>query len=169
MPYTVRMPIESFAAQNCSIARTLSILGERWTILVLRELFLGRRRFDEIQPVLGIATNILSRRLDTLVDEGIVERHRYSDHPNRFEYRLTEKGRELQPVLLGLLHWGDRHTAGRRGPPLETLHTECDHAFHMVPTCSHCGGEVRPSSVRARPGPGASAEQRRQARRRQAA
>jgi DNA-binding HxlR family transcriptional regulator len=159
------MPIESFASQNCSIARTLSVLGERWTILVLRELFLGRRRFDEIQAELGIATNILSRRLATLADEGIAERHRYSEHPERFEYRLTEKGLELQPVLLGLLRWGDRHTAGRRGPPLETVHTECDHAFHMVPTCSHCGDEVKPRNVRSRPGPGATPEQRERARR----
>jgi DNA-binding HxlR family transcriptional regulator len=163
------VPIESFASQNCSIARTLAILGERWTILVLRELFLGRRRFDEMQPELGIATNILSRRLATLVDEGIAERHRYSDHPQRFEYRLTEKGRALQPVLLGLLRWGDRYTAGRRGAPLETVHTECDHAFHMIPTCSQCGGEISSSTVRARPGPGATAEQRKRARRRQAA
>jgi DNA-binding HxlR family transcriptional regulator len=162
------MPIESFSAQNCSIARTLSVLGERWTILVLRELFLGRRRFDELQAALGVATNILSRRLTTLVEEGIAERRRYSEHPERFEYVLTEKGLELQPILLGLLRWGDRHTAGRRGPPLETVHTECDHAFHMVPTCSHCGGEVKPRDVRARPGPGATAKQRRRAVRREA-
>jgi DNA-binding HxlR family transcriptional regulator len=160
------MPIESFASQNCSIARTLAVLGERWTILVLRELSLGRRRFDEMQAELGVATNILSRRLATLVEEGIAERHRYSEHPERFEYRLTEKGKELQPVLLALLGWGDRHTAGRRGPPMETVHTDCDHAFHMVPTCSHCGGEVKPANVRTRPGPGATREQRGRARRR---
>src|SRR6187200_940798 len=85
------MPIDALAAQPCSIARTLSVLGERWTLIVLTELFLGRRRFEEIQAVRGIASNILSRRLQTLVDEGIAERHRYGDHPNRFEYRLTEK------------------------------------------------------------------------------
>src|SRR5436190_21136136 len=104
------MPIESFASQNCSIARSLSVLGERWTLLVLRELFLGRRRFDEMQAELGVATNILSRRLTTLVDEGIAERRRYSEHPERFEYRLTEKGLELQPSVLGFLRWGDRPT-----------------------------------------------------------
>jgi DNA-binding HxlR family transcriptional regulator len=153
------MPIEAFAEQNCSIARTLSVLGERWTLLVLTELFLGRRRFDEIQAERGIATNILSRRLTTLVDEGIAERHRYSDHPDRFEYRLTDKGRELQPVLLAFLRWGDRHTA-RSGPPVETVHADCDHAFHMVPTCSNCGEEIKPRAVRARLGPGATREQR---------
>jgi DNA-binding HxlR family transcriptional regulator len=149
------MPIEAFAAQNCSIARTLSVLGERWTLLVLTGLFRGHRRFEEIQADRGMASNILSRRLQTLVDEGIAERHRYGDHPNRFEYRLTEKGRELQPVLLALLRWGDTHTAGDAGPPVETVHTVCDHTFHMVPTCSHCGAEIVPHEVRSRPGPGA--------------
>jgi DNA-binding HxlR family transcriptional regulator len=149
------MPIDAFAAQPCSVARTLSVLGERWTLIVLTELFLGRRRFEQIQDVRGMASNILSRRLQTLVDEGIAERHRYGDHPNRFEYRLTEKGRALQPVLLALLRWGDTYTAGEAGPPVETVHTTCDHAFHMVPTCSHCGGEIVPREVRSRPGPGA--------------
>ena len=153
--------IEAFARQNCSIARTLSFLGERWAVLILRELFFGRRRFDEIQAQLGIATNVLSQRLGTLVDEGIVERRRYSDHPERFEYRLTEKGRDLQPVLLALLRWGDQYTAGPKGPPLETLHTECDHVFHVVPTCSYCGEEVDAHNVRTRAGPGATAKQRR--------
>jgi DNA-binding HxlR family transcriptional regulator len=154
------MPIEAFAAQNCSIARPLSVLGERWTILVLREISLGSRRFDEIQSELGVATNVLSARLATLVEEGIVERRRYGQHPERFEYRLTEKGRDLQPILLAFLRWGDRYTAGKAGPPLETVHAECGHVFHMVPTCSHCGGEVTPSSLRPRPGPGATKHQR---------
>jgi DNA-binding HxlR family transcriptional regulator len=153
------MPIEAFAAQNCSIARPLSVLGERWTLLVLREISLGKRRFDEIRAGLGVATNILSSRLATLVDEGIVEKRPYSEHPERFEYRFTEKGRELQPILLAFLRWGDKYTAGRAGPPLETIHTECDHVFHMVPTCSHCGEEVKPTEIRPRPGPGATKRQ----------
>ena len=158
------MPIEAFASQNCSIARPLSILGERWTLLVLTELFLGRRRFDEIQAERGIATNILSQRLATLVEEGIAERRRYSEHPERFEYHLTEKGRELGPVLLAFMQWGDRHTAGRSGPPVQTVHTECGHAFHMVPTCSHCGEEIKPRTVRAELGAGATKEQHERAR-----
>ncbi len=160
------MPIQAFADLNCSIARPLSFLGERWALLVLRDLFLGRRRFDEIQDSLGIATNVLSQRLATLTEEGIVERHRYSEHPERFEYRLTEKGRDLQPVLLALLAWGDRYTAGPDGPPLEQVHTECGHAFHAVATCSECGGAVDTRNVRTRPGPGASEQQRRDAERR---
>jgi DNA-binding HxlR family transcriptional regulator len=163
------MAIKAFAELNCSIARPLSFLGERWALLVLRQLFFGRQRFDEIQDSLGVASNVLSQRLSTLVEEGIVERRRYSEHPERFEYRLTAKGRDLQPVLLALLRWGDRYTAGPAGAPLETVHTDCGHVFHMVPTCSECGGEVGPHNVRSRPGPGATDEQRRRAAERRAA
>jgi DNA-binding HxlR family transcriptional regulator len=157
------MPIEAFASQNCSIARTLSILGERWTLLVVTELFLGRRRFDEIQAERPIASNILSQRLATLVEEGIAERHRYSEHPERFEYRLTDKGRELLPVQLALLRWGDKYTAEGSGPPVESVHTDCGHTFDMVPTCSHCGEEIKPRTVKAQLGPGASPRQRQRA------
>jgi DNA-binding HxlR family transcriptional regulator len=155
------MAIQAFADLNCSVARPLSFLGERWALLVLRDLFLGRRRFDEIQDSLGVASNVLSQRLATLVEEGVAERHRYSEHPERFEYRLTAKGRDLQPVLLAILAWGDRYTAGAAGPPLETVHDECGKAFHMVPACSECGGEIDPRHTHGRPGPGASDEQRR--------
>jgi DNA-binding HxlR family transcriptional regulator len=161
------MPIQAFADLNCSIARPLAFLGERWSLLVLRDLFLGRSRFDEIQESLGIASNVLSQRLATLADEGIVERHRYSEHPERFEYRLTEKGRDLQPVLLALLAWGDRYTAGAAGPALESIHTECGHAFHAVATCSECGGQVDTRNTRTRPGPGANEQQRRAAKQRE--
>lgn len=160
------MPIESFAAQNCSIARTLSILGERWTLIVLTELFLGRRRFDEIQAERGIATNVLSQRLATLVDEGIAERRRYSEHPERFEYHLTDKGRELLPLQLAMLRWGDKYKSADSGAPVESVHTDCGHTFQMVPTCSHCGEKIEPGAVTARLGPGATAEQRERAARR---
>jgi DNA-binding HxlR family transcriptional regulator len=157
------MPIESFASQNCSIARPLSFLGERWALLVLREISLGNQRFDEIQSELGVATNVLSTRLATLVDEGIVKKRPYSGHPGRFEYRLTKKGADLQPILLAFLRWGDKYTAGEAGPPLETVHATCGHVFHMVPTCSHCGEEVEPRDLRPRPGPGANRHQRERA------
>lgn len=151
------MPIRAFADLNCSIAKPLSILGERWALLVIRDISLGRRRFDEIQGSLGIATNVLSQRLATLTDEEILERRPYSEHPGRFEYRLTEKGRDLTPVLWALLRWGDKWTAGEAGPPLELIHTDCGEVFHMVPTCSACGSELIPGGghIRARPGPGA--------------
>ncbi len=157
------MAIEAFANLNCSVAQPLSFLGERWSLLVLRDLFLGRRRFDEIQDSLGVASNVLSQRLATLVEEGVAERHRYNEHPERFEYRLTEKGRDLQPVLLALLRWGDRYTAPAAGPPLETVHDGCGKAFHMVPTCSECGEAVDTRHTHNRPGPGATDEQRRRA------
>jgi DNA-binding HxlR family transcriptional regulator len=162
------MPIQAFAELNCSIAKPLSVLGERWAILVVRDVFLGRRRFDEMQESLGVASNVLSQRLATLTDEGILERHRYSEHPERFEYRLTQKGLDLQPVLLALIAWGDRYTVGDDGPPLEPVHTGCNHAFHAVATCSECGEPLRPSEVRTRPGPGASERQREEAARRAA-
>src|SRR5918994_7190663 len=114
--YASDMPIEAFARQNCSIARTLAFLGERWTVLILRELFVGRGRFDQMQAELGVATNVLSERLSTLLDEGIVERRRYSEHPARYEYRLTEKGRDLQPVMLELMRWGARPKPPPKGP-----------------------------------------------------
>ena len=154
------MAIAGYAEKNCSIARSLAFLGERWTMLILRDLFLGRRRFDEFQASLGVATNVLSARLTTLNEEGIVERRRYSEHPERFEYLLTEKGRDLQPILLALLAWGDRYTA-ENGAPLEIVHE--DHAFHMVPTCSVCGEPIDTHNVHSRPGPGANEEQRRRA------
>jgi DNA-binding HxlR family transcriptional regulator len=150
------MPIQAFADLNCSIARPLSVLGERWALLVIRDVSLGRCRFDEIQRSLGVATNVLSQRLATLTDEGILERRAYSGHPDRFEYRLTEKGRDLMPVLWALLRWGDKWTAGAAGPPLELVHADCGEAFHMVPTCSACGKELIPGGghIDARPGPG---------------
>lgn len=155
------MSIQAFAEKNCSVARPLSFLGERWAILVLRDLTLGRRRFDEIQESLGIASNVLSQRLATFAEEGIVERRRYSEHPERYEYRLTQKGLDLEPVLLALMRWGDRYTAGPEGPPLETVHDDCGRAFQMVPTCSECGEELDPRHIHSRPGPGADEEERR--------
>ena len=152
------MAIEAYAEKNCSIAKPLAFLGERWTVLILRDLFLGRRRFDEFQASLGVATNVLSRRLATLTEEGVVERRRYNEHPERFEYLLTEKGCDLQPVLLALLAWGDKYTA-ENGPPLEVVHG--DHPFHAVQTCSVCGEPVDTHNVHSRPGPGANSEQRR--------
>jgi DNA-binding HxlR family transcriptional regulator len=157
------MPIQAFADQNCSVARPLAFLGERWALLVLRDLFLGRRRFDEIQESLGVASNVLSQRLATLVEEGIVERRPYSEHPERFEYRLTEKGGDLHSVLLAMLRWGDRYTAGPEGPPLDPVHEDCGHVFQMVPTCSECGGQLDWRHVHSQPGPGANEEQRRRA------
>jgi DNA-binding HxlR family transcriptional regulator len=98
-----------YRGQNCSIARALEIVGERWTLLIVRDAFLGRRRFDEFQQSLGIARNVLTDRLNRLVEEGVLERVRYQQRPDRFEYRLTTKGRDLHLALSGLRQWGDRY------------------------------------------------------------
>jgi DNA-binding HxlR family transcriptional regulator len=104
-----------YEGQNCSIARALEVVGERWTLLIVRDVFLGKHRFDQLQESLGIARNVLTDRLNRLVDEGILERVRYTERPDRFEYRLTSKGRDLQIALAGLRQWGDKYLSER--PP----------------------------------------------------
>ncbi len=106
----------TYEGQNCSIAKSLELVGERWTMLVVREVFLGHRRFDEIAARLGIARNVLTARLGRLVEEGVLERSRYQERPERFEYRLTEKGIDLWPVIVSLIQFGDRYYAPD-GPP----------------------------------------------------
>jgi DNA-binding HxlR family transcriptional regulator len=105
-----------YEGQNCSIARALEVVGERWTLLIVRDVFLGRRRFDELQESLGIARNVLTDRLHRLTDEGILERVRYSERPERYEYRLTTKGRDLNVALTALRQWGDAYLSEK--PPM---------------------------------------------------
>jgi DNA-binding HxlR family transcriptional regulator len=105
----------ALAEQDCSVARSLLVVGERWTLLIVRDVFLGVHRFDELHTELGIARSMLTERLRRLVEEGVLERVRYSDHPARYEYHLTAKGRDLGPVLTALRHWGDRHTPASGG------------------------------------------------------
>src|ERR1700681_3969412 len=116
------MPRTNFAAMGCSIAKTFDIVGEPWTPLILRDVWLGLRRFDQIQADLGISRNVLAKRLDVLVERGIVERQRYQDGPPRYDYVLTEQGRELCPPLLALMAWGDRFAAAADGPPVHVHH-----------------------------------------------
>jgi DNA-binding HxlR family transcriptional regulator len=146
----------TYDGQNCSIARTLELVGERWTMLVVREAFLGRRRFDELAGRLGIARNVLAARLARLVEEGVLERHRYQERPERFEYHLTPKGRDLWPVLMSLLQFGDRHYAPA-GPPMLITHRGCGGALTAHLTCDRCGAELGLQDVQAGPGPGALA------------
>lgn len=133
---------------NCSVARTLEVVGEWWTMLVIREAFFGVRRFDDFQGRLGIARNVLAARLQGLVDNGILERRLYQERPERFEYRLTEKGRDLYPVLVSLMGWGDRWMAGENGPPV-TLRHDCGHAAEAVVMCRECNETLTSRQVKA--------------------
>jgi DNA-binding HxlR family transcriptional regulator len=124
---------------DCSIARSLELIGERWSLLVIRDVFLGNRRFDEIQSSLGIARNVLAARLQRLVDEGILERRRYRERPERYEYFLTEKGLDLWPVLVALLGFGDKHLSPTDEPPVRIVHKGCGGAVNDRRICERCG------------------------------
>ena len=140
---------------NCSIAQCLEVVGEWWSMLIVRDAFLGVTRFDDFQARLGISRNMLNQRLGHLVDEGVLERVQYQEHPPRFEYRLTEKGRDLWLVLTAMRQWGDRWAAPA-GRPIELVHTACGHVTDAVPRVL---GVWRRAGPRARcvrsPGPGA--------------
>jgi DNA-binding HxlR family transcriptional regulator len=125
--------------QRCSVARALSVIGDRWTLLVLRGAFLRVRRFEDFQRHTGAPRPILSDRLRGLVEEGVLKRQPYGNHPDRYEYRLTEKGLDLYPVLVSLLAWGDRWMPDEDGPPLEVRHKECGHVVHPALACPACG------------------------------
>ncbi|RFU41168.1 transcriptional regulator [Actinomadura logoneensis] len=144
----------TYEDQNCSIARALEVVGDRWTLLVIRSAFEGVRRFDDFQEALGVARNVLTDRLSRLCQEGLLRRVRYQERPERFEYRLTRKGVELWPAMMTLLLWGDRHYAPD-GPPALVLHRGCGGALTPRMTCGSCGEPLGPGDVEARPGPGA--------------
>jgi DNA-binding HxlR family transcriptional regulator len=145
----------TYDGQNCSVARTLEVIGDRWTMLVLREAFLRTRRFDDFQRRLGIARNVLTDRLGRLVDDGVLERHAYQDHPPRHEYRLTDKGLDLWPILMTLMRWGDHHSDWPEGPPMLIRHRGCGGGLTAHLTCDKCGAELGPRDVEALAGPGA--------------
>ena len=153
------MPFDRFAysAENCSIRRTLDVVGEKWTLLVLREAFYGVRRFDDFHRAIGCARNILATRLTTLVEHGILERHGYREPGSRprSEYRLTDKGRELFPALVALLQWGDRWTADAKGAAVELRHAGCGSAIGTELRCAARHGPLTAREVVPEPGPGA--------------
>ena len=132
----------TYEGQVCSIARSLELIGERWSLLIIRDIFRGHRRFDDLQQGLGIARNVLTNRLDRMVEEGIVEKRQYQDRPPRFEYFLTEKGIDLWPVLVSLLKWGDKHEPGADGVPALVRHKECAGEIDDHFTCMACGERV---------------------------
>jgi DNA-binding HxlR family transcriptional regulator len=152
-----------FKSWPCSIARTIDVLGDWWTPLVLREACYGTKRFDDFQRTLGIGRNVLTQRLNRLVDEGIFERVPYQERPTRYEYVLTNKGRELFPVLAAINSWGDRWLSSDAGVPIVMHHTTCDHDASAVVLCSHCEQPLELRDVNIRLGPGFPARHRRAA------
>ena len=141
--------------EACSMARAVSVIGDRWSLLILRDCFLRVRRFDDFHARLGIARPILADRLDKLVKNFVLTKVAYQEKPTRYEYRLTPKGLDLQPVILSMVHWGDMHMAGRKGRPVLHEHIACQHVFDPVMVCSECGEPLTPQGVRVLPGPGA--------------
>jgi DNA-binding HxlR family transcriptional regulator len=142
--------------QVCSLAGALDVVGERWSLLILRDILLGLRRFDQLQESLGIARNVLQKRLERLTEQGVLERRPYSEHPARYEYRLTEKGLDLWPAMVALLQWGDRYAAPAAGPPVLLEHRGCGGALDAHRTCEVCGARLSVRDVVAVLGPGAS-------------
>ena len=146
----------SFDDLDCSVAHTLEIIGEWWTPLILRDGFLGVTRFGDFQERLGIARNVLTTRLETLVEHDVLKKVPYQDNPPRYDYKLTEKGRDLWLVVAALREWGDKWVLEGDGPPVQMVHRSCGHVTHIVPTCSECGGVLDPFELKATRGPGAT-------------
>jgi DNA-binding HxlR family transcriptional regulator len=149
------MQFTSLADWNCSIAKTLDVVGEWWTLLIVRDAFRGKRRFDDFHESLGMARSVLTARLKKLTDAGVLERSLYSERPPRYEYRLTEKGRALYPVIAAMIQWGDEWAPGPAGPPVVLVHDTCGAVMHPQLTCPGCGGEVSAANTHSEPGPGA--------------
>jgi DNA-binding HxlR family transcriptional regulator len=147
------VPYRPFEGQNCSVAAALAVVGERWTLLIVREVLGGHRRFEDIRRRTGVAPNILSDRLATLVEHGLLRREAVEGETDVFEYRPTRKGVDLNPVLLTLMAWGDRYAAPD-GPPRVPVHTSCGHDAQPRLHCAHCGDPLEASEVALRVGPG---------------
>jgi DNA-binding HxlR family transcriptional regulator len=145
---------QDYANQTCSIARALEVVGERWTLLILRDVLLGRHRFDELVDSVGVTRTVLTHRLRHLVDEGVLERRPYQRRPERYAYHLTDKGRQLTPVIAQLMWWGDRHYPEPGGPPRLLVHAGCGSGVEATYRCTGCHTELGPDEVVAVPGPG---------------
>jgi DNA-binding HxlR family transcriptional regulator len=143
----VSHPETFLRGRRCSVAGTLKIIGDRWSFLLIREAFFGVRRYDEFSHNLRISTNILAERLRAISNEGIFFRSPYQSHRAQFEYRFSEKGKQLYPSMIAMMHWGDKWLAGKHGPPLILRHHDCGRPFHLVMGCGHCGQELRAREV----------------------
>lgn len=140
--------------EPCSVARTLAVIGDRWTLLLLRECFMGVRRFETFQARLGISRTIVRDRLAHLVDHGVLKRCQYETRPPRHEYRLTDAGRALHPIMISIVQWGDTYRADDTGPPLLRTHQPCGHRLDAQLVCRECGEPVEPRDVAVHHGPG---------------
>jgi DNA-binding HxlR family transcriptional regulator len=140
-----------FSEMECSVARALDTIGDRWSLLILRDAFYGVRRFEDFREDLGVARNILTDRLQKLVARGVLSRVQYEEKPPRFEYRLTEKGKELLPVILTMMKWGNRWGSETPEQPVTLTHTTCGHETEPVVTCAHCGEELLRHELRVHP------------------
>jgi DNA-binding HxlR family transcriptional regulator len=141
--------------QACSIAGALEVVGERWSLLIVRDVLLGLRRFDELQGHLGIARNVLQARLTRLIEQGVLEKQPYQERPPRHEYLLTEKGLDLWPTVVALMQWGDRYATPSGGPAVVIEHRDCGGTIDEHRICSRCGARLKARDAIARPGPGA--------------
>lgn len=147
-----------FGDMACSISRTLDVIGEPWSPLILRDVYVGITRFEQLQQELGISRKVLTERLKWLVENDVLERREYSHRPPRHEYTLTGKGLELCDLLMVMVRWGDRWLAGEAGPPVLYRHHACGEISHVELCCSTCGRPMRASDIDVLPGPGAQAE-----------
>ncbi len=145
-----------YAQMACSIARTLDVIGEPWSPLILRDVFIGITRFDGLQQDLRISRKVLAERLKWLVDQDVLRRQQYTDRPPRYEYVLTDKGRELCDLLLVMVAWGDRWTAGAAGPPALYRHHDCGQITHVELHCAECDRPMHADDIDVLPGPGAT-------------
>jgi DNA-binding HxlR family transcriptional regulator len=149
------MKWDELEEEPCSVARTVAVIGDRWSLLILRECFLRKRRFEAFQSSLGITRHLLAERLKKLVRLGVLRRIPYQESPKRYEYILTQKGLDLYPVMMSIVHWGDTHMVDARGRPLLHEHKNCGQMFDPVMVCSGCGEPLDPKQVHVHPGPGA--------------
>ena len=154
------MKWDALEQEPCSLARTVGVIGDRWTLLILRECFLRTRRFEEFQSALGITRHLLAERLKKLVRTGVLRRIPYQQSPKRHEYILTQKGLDLYPIMMALVHWGDVHMADERGRPLLHQHKTCGKLFDPVMVCSECGKPLHAREVVTHPVPEAGAKAR---------
>jgi DNA-binding HxlR family transcriptional regulator len=149
------MKWDALEEEPCSLARTVAVIGDRWSLLILRECFLRIRRFDEFQSSLGVTRHLLADRLKKLVRFGVLRKIPYQDAPKRYEYILTQKGLDLYPIIMSIVHWGNIHMVDSRGRPLLHEHKNCHKMFDPVMVCSECGEPLTAKDVHVHPGPGA--------------